>query len=58
MSLSLDKNDIIEKISKVFSLTELESLRVNYLGKKGLLTAEMKSLSTLSIEKKKKKDKN
>ena len=55
MSLSLDKNDIIEKISKVSSLTELESLRVNYLGKKGLLTAEMKSLPTLSIEEKKEK---
>ena len=53
MSLSLDKNDILEKISNVSSLGELEALRVQYLGKKGLLTSEMKSLSSLSIEEKK-----
>ena len=42
MSLSLDKNDIEKKISKVSGLAELEALRVQYLGKKGLLTSEMK----------------
>ncbi len=55
MSSSLDKNDIIRKISKALSLSELDVLRVNYLGKKGLLTVEMKSLSSLSIEEKKAK---
>ena len=55
MSLSLDKNDISGKIHKVSSLAELETLRVNYLGKKGLLTIEMKSMSSLSIDAKKKK---
>ena len=55
MSLSLDKNDIEKKISDVSSLKELEILRVQYLGKKGLLTSEMKSLSLLSVEEKKEK---
>ena len=55
MSLSLDKNDIEKKISKVSGLAELEALRVQYLGKKGLLTSEMKSLSLLSVEEKKEK---
>ena len=55
MSLSLDKKDIEIQISKVSSLAGLEELRINYLGKKGLLTVEMKSLSFLSIEEKKEK---
>ena len=53
MSLSLDKNDIEKKISNVSSLKELEVLRVQYLGKKGLLTSEMQSLYLLSVEEKK-----
>ena len=55
MSSTLEKNDIANKIDKVSSLKELEELRVRYLGKKGLLTSEMKSLSLLSIEEKKEK---
>ena len=55
MSSILDKNDIVNKIEAVTSLAELEKLRVHYLGKKGLLTAEMKSLSTLSLDEKKAK---
>tara|TARA_Y100000590_G_scaffold355797_1_gene409723 strand:+ start:2964 stop:4028 length:1065 start_codon:yes stop_codon:yes gene_type:complete len=55
MSLSLDKNDIVKMIKKVSSLSELESLRIQYLGKKGIITKEMKSLSLLSIEQKKEK---
>ena len=55
MSLSLDKNDIEKKISEVSSFAELEVLRVQYLGKKGLLTSEMKLLSSLSVEEKKEK---
>ena len=50
MPLLLDKSDIAKKISKLTSLAELETLRVQYLGKKGTLTSEMKSLSSLSIE--------
>ena len=55
MSSILDKNDIATKIDKISNLVELESLRVQYLGKKGLLTSEMKSLSLLSFEEKKEK---
>ena len=55
MSSTLDKSDIAKKIEKVSSLAELEELRVHYIGKKGLLTSEMKSLSSLSIEEKKEK---
>ena len=55
MSLSLDKNDIEKKINQASSLAEIEILRVQYLGKKGLLTSEMKSLSSLSFEEKKQK---
>ena len=53
MPLLLDKNDIAKKIRKLSSLAELETLRVQYLGKKGTLTSEMKSLSSLSIEERK-----
>ena len=53
MSSTLDKNDIANKIDKISSLVELEELRVYYLGKKGLLTSEMRSLSLLSVEEKK-----
>ena len=49
MSSTPDKNDIAKKIDKVSSLAELEELRVYYLGKKGLLTSEMKSLSLMSV---------
>jgi len=55
MSLSLDKNDIVKMIKEVSSLSELESLRIQYLGKKGIITKEMKFLSLLSIEQKKEK---
>ena len=55
MSSTLDKNDIANKIDKASSLDKLEELRVQYLGKKGLLTSEMKSLSLLSVEEKKEK---
>ena len=55
MSSTLDKNDIANKIDKASGLDKLEELRVHYLGKKGLLTTEMKSLSLLSVEEKKEK---
>ena len=55
MSSTLDKSGITNKINKISSLAKLEELRVHYLGKKGLLTSEMKSLSLLSVEEKKEK---
>jgi len=53
MSLSLDKNIFLQEINKASSIDEIEKLRVHYLGKKGLISVEMKSLSSLSIEEKK-----
>tara|TARA_B110000438_G_scaffold273149_1_gene292329 strand:+ start:254 stop:1300 length:1047 start_codon:yes stop_codon:yes gene_type:complete len=55
MSLSLDKNEILKRISDTSSLEALEKFRLEYLGKKGLISLEMKSLSSLSIEEKKTK---
>ena len=57
MSLSLDKNIVLQEINNASSIDEIEKLRIDYLGKKGLISKEMKSLSTLSIEKKKEKGK-
>jgi len=53
MSLSLDKKHILSKISQINSLHELESFRLEYLGKKGIIPREMKSLTNLEIEQKK-----
>ena len=53
MSLSLDKNVVIKEIKNTSSIDEIEKLRIFYLGKKGLISFEMKSLSSLSIEEKK-----
>ena len=53
MSLSLDENTILKEINKASSVDEIEKLRIYYLGKKGLISLEMKSLSSLSIQEKK-----
>ena len=53
MSLSLDKKHILSKIGQINSLHELESVRLEYLGKKGIIPSEMKSLTNLEIEQKK-----
>ena len=53
MSLSFDKSIIIKEINEVSSIEGIEKLRIHYLGKKGLISVEMKSLSTLSIDQKK-----
>ena len=55
MSLSLDKNAVLQEINNASSIDEIEKLRIYYLGKKGLISLEMKSLSSLSIEEKKNK---
>ena len=47
MSLSLDKNILLQEINKLSSIDEIEKLRIHYLGKKGLISIEMKSLSTI-----------
>ena len=52
MSLSLDKNDIAKVVKKASSLSELEAIRLQYLGKKGTITEAMKSLSSLPIDEK------
>ena len=53
MSLSLDKNVILEEIHKISSIDALDKLRIKYIGKKGIISIEMKSLSSLSIQEKK-----
>ena len=50
MSLSLDKSIILKEIKNASSIDDVEKLRIHYLGKKGLISLEMKSLSLLSIE--------
>jgi phenylalanyl-tRNA synthetase alpha chain len=53
MSLSVDSVDIKKKIDNCKTLQELEVIRLEYLGKKGLIPSEMKLLSKLSIDQKK-----
>ena len=53
MPLNLDKKLIAQEFEKNLSLQDLENLRLKYLGKKGSISLEMKSLSTLPIEEKK-----
>ena len=53
MSLSVDTVDIKKKIDNCKTLKELEVIRLEYLGKKGLLPAEMKLLGKLPIDQKK-----
>ena len=53
MSLSVDTVDIKKKIENCKTLKELEVIRLEYLGKKGLLPSEMKLLGKLPIDQKK-----
>ncbi len=53
MSIKLDKQIILEELKLISSIDSLEALRIKYLGKKGLVSLEMKSLSSLSIDEKK-----
>ena len=53
MSLSVDTVDIKKKIKNCKTLQELEVIRLEYLGKKGLLPSEMKLLGKLPIDQKK-----
>ncbi len=49
----MDQKAISESLAKVSSIEDLEKLRIKYLGKKGLVSLEMKSLASLSVEQKK-----
>ena len=53
MSLSVDSVVIKKKIENCKTLQELEVIRLEYLGKKGLIPSEMKLLSKLPIDQKK-----
>lgn len=46
------KNQAIQAIMQAENMTALEAIRIEYLGKKGLLTDILKSLATLSVEEK------
>lgn len=48
---------VLDEIAACLKLTDLENIRVKYLGKTGLITEELKNLSKLSIEEKKIKGK-
>ncbi|MDC0232473.1 phenylalanine--tRNA ligase subunit alpha [Pelagibacteraceae bacterium] len=53
MSLSVDSVDIKKRIENCKTLQEVEVIRLDYLGKKGLIPLEMKLLSKLPIDQKK-----
>lgn len=44
---------VLDEVAACLKLTDLENIRVKYLGKTGLVTEELKNLSKLSIEEKK-----
>ena len=53
MSLSVDAVDIKKRIESCKNLQEVEGIRLEYLGKKGLISSEMKLLGKLSIDERK-----
>tara|TARA_Y100000590_G_scaffold467198_1_gene645344 strand:+ start:1273 stop:2337 length:1065 start_codon:yes stop_codon:yes gene_type:complete len=53
MNPSKIEKEAIDKINSIEDLQELENVRLNYLGKKGSISNEMKNLASLSIEEKK-----
>ena len=53
MSLSVDTVDIKNNIEGCKNLQDLEVIRLEYLGKKGLIPSEMKLLGKLPIDQKK-----
>ena len=53
MSILNKKEEMLLAINKASNMKELEDLRINYLGKAGLLTLAMKEIASLSIEEKK-----
>ena len=53
MALSVDAVDIKKRFESCKNLQEVEVIRLEYLGKKGLIPSEMKLLSKLPIDQKK-----
>ena len=53
MSLSVDAVDIKKRIESCENLQDVEGIRLEYLGKKGLIPSEMKLLGKLSIDERK-----
>ena len=53
MAFAENKNDILKKIKDTNSFEDLEKLRLNYLGKKGIIPEALKGLASLSIDEKK-----
>jgi len=53
MALSVDAVDIKKRIESCKNLQEVEVIRLEYLGKKGLIPSEMKLLGNLSIDERK-----
>ena len=53
MNPSKIEKEAIDKINSIEDLQELENVRLNYLGKKGSISNEMKNHASLSIEEKK-----
>jgi phenylalanyl-tRNA synthetase alpha chain len=49
----MQQTDIFENINNSNSLKDLEELRIKYLGKSGLITAQMSNIAKLSLEEKK-----
>ena len=47
------KNELIERLGKAQEIAELEQIRVEFLGKSGLITGLLKGMKDLSIEEKK-----
>ena len=53
MDFSKIEKDTLEQINSIKNLDELEKIRLSYLGKKGLISQEMKNLVNLEIDEKK-----
>ena len=53
MDFSKIEIDTLEQINSIKNLDELEKIRLSYLGKKGLISQEMKNLVNLEIDEKK-----
>ncbi|MBI28505.1 MAG: Phenylalanine--tRNA ligase alpha subunit [Alphaproteobacteria bacterium MarineAlpha5_Bin11] len=58
MDFSKIQKESMDKINSVDNLDQLEKLRLFYLGKKGIISQEMKTLGSLSIQERKEVGKN
>ena len=58
MDFSKIEKEALELINSVENLNDLEKIRLTYLGKKGIISNQMKSLSDLTLEEKKNKGQN